>query len=134
MKPLVLHVGIDSSLSRFRLPRISHLCNLTSVTPEQAIFTIVDAQFSAVIICYSVPKRKAMTLTRFIQRVAPELPVILLRTGRERQPLVPATYYVMQAEESIALAVLIERLVEGQIHPHIHSQIKPERRRFAVAS
>ncbi|HEX6465989.1 MAG TPA: hypothetical protein VFZ99_01715, partial [Terriglobales bacterium] len=62
-----------------------------------------------------------------------ELPVILLRTGRERQPLVPATYYVMQAEENFALAALIERLVEGQIHP-LHAQIKPDRRRFAVAS
>ncbi len=131
MKPLVLHVGIDPSLSRTRLPRLLNLCNITSVTPEQAIFTIVDTQFAAAIICCSVPKRKAMTLVRFIERVAPELPVILLRTGRERQPLVPATYYVMQAEENVVLSALIERLGESNLIPF---PARPAHRKAVAAS
>ena len=112
MKPLILHIAFDKSAARNRLPRLFSQCNITSVTPEQAIFTVIDAQFEAVIICHSVPKRKAMTLVQFLRRVAPDVPIILLRTGRERQPLVPADHYVMQTEEHRALPNLIEHLTD----------------------
>ena len=69
MKPLILHIAFDKSAARNRLPRLFSQCNITSVTPEQAIFTVIDAQFEAVIICHSVPKRKAMTLVQFLRRV-----------------------------------------------------------------
>jgi hypothetical protein len=112
MKPLILHIAFDKSAARNRLPRLFSLCNITSVTPEQAIFTVIDAQFETVIICHSVPKRKAMTLVHFLRRVTPEVPIVLLRTGRERQPLVPADHYVMQTEEHFALPLLIEQLTD----------------------
>ena len=112
MKPLILHIAFDKSAAKNRLPRLFGQCNITSVSPEQAIFTVIDAQFDAVIICHSVPKRKAMTLVNFLRRVVPEVPIILLRTGRERQPLVTADYYVMQVEEARALPMLIEQLTE----------------------
>ena len=112
MKPLILHIAFDKSAARNRLPRLFSQCNITSATPEQAIFTVIDAQFEAVVICYSVPKRKAMTLVQFLRRVAPDVPIILLRTGRERQPLVPADYYVMQMEEHLLLPRLIEQLTD----------------------
>lgn len=112
MKPLILHIAFDKSAVRNRLPRLFSLCNITSVTPEQAIFTVIDAQFEAVIICHSVPKRKAMTFVHFLRRVTPHVPIVLLRTGRERQPLVPADHYVMQTEEHFALPLLIEQLTD----------------------
>lgn len=112
MKPLILHIAFDKSAAKNRVPRLFSQCNITSVTPEQAIFAIIDAQFDAVIICHSVPKRKAITLVNFLRRVAAEVPIILLRTGRERQPLVSADYYVMQAEEARALPRLIEQLTD----------------------
>jgi hypothetical protein len=112
MKPLILHIAFDKSAARNRLPRLFNQCNITSVTPEQAIFSVIEAQFEAVIICHSVPKRKAMTLVQFLRRVAAEVPVILVRTGRERQPLVPADYSVMQMEEHLLLPRLIEQLTD----------------------
>jgi len=112
MKPLVLHITFDKSAARNRLPRLFGQCNITSATPEQAIFSVIEAQFEAVIICHSVPKRKALTLVQFLRRVAPHVPVILLRTGRERQPLVPADHYVMQMEEHLLLPKLIEQLTD----------------------
>jgi hypothetical protein len=115
MKPLILHIAFDKSAARSRLPRLFSHCNITSVAPEQAIFNVIDAQFEAVIICHSVPKRKTLTLVQFLRRVAPEVPVILIRTGRERQPLVPADHYVMQFEEHIRLPHLIEQLTDHAV-------------------
>lgn len=112
MKPLILHIAFDKSAARNRIPRLFSLCNITSVTPEQAIFSVIDAQFETVIICHSVPKRKAMTLVHFLRRVTPSVPIVLLRTGRERQPLVPADHYVMQTEEHFALPLLVEQLTD----------------------
>jgi PHD/YefM family antitoxin component YafN of YafNO toxin-antitoxin module len=112
MKPLILHIAYDKSAARNRIPRLFSQCNITSVGPEQAIFTAIDAQFEAVIVCHSVPKRKALTLVQFLRRVAPQVPVIMVRTGRERQPLVPADYYVMQMEEHLLLPRLVEQLTD----------------------
>ena len=112
MKPLILHIAFDKSAARNRLPRLFSQCNITSVTPEQAIFAVIDAQFEAVILCHSVPKRKALTLAQFLRRVAPEVPVIMVRTGRERNPLVPADHYVMQFEEHVRLPYLIVQLTD----------------------
>ena len=112
MKPLILHIAYDKSSARNRIPRLFSQCNITCVTPEQAIFAAIDAQFDAVIICHSVPKRKALTLVQFLRRVAPQIPVIMVRTGRERQPLVPADYYIMQMEEHFLLPRLIEKVTD----------------------
>src|SRR5256885_187881 len=125
MKPLILHIAFDKSAAKNRLPHLFGQCNITSVTPEQAIFTVIDAQFEAAIICHSVPKRKALTFVSFVRRVAPELPIILLRTGRERQPLVPADYYVIQSEEGRTLPALLERLTNktGAVLPGLKAMV-----------
>ena len=125
MKPLILHIAFDKSATKNRLPRLFSQCNITSVGPEQAIFNLIDAQFEAVILCHSIPKRKALTLVQFLRRVAPEIPVVLIRTGRERHPLVPADHYVMQFEENVALPRLIEQLTD-------HSAIRFPRRLVPV--
>ncbi len=117
MKHLILHIGSDKTVLKNRIPKLLGLCNITSVTPEQAIFTIIDAQFAAAIVCHSVPKRKALTLVRFVRKVAPGLPIVLLRTGRERQPLVPADHYVLHADEPVALPQLLERMLGGVPEP-----------------
>jgi len=124
MKPLILHIAYDKSAARNRIPRLFSQCNITSVTPEQAIFALIDAQFEAMIICHSVPKRKALTLVQFLRRVASHVPVILVRTGRERQPLVPADYYIMQVEEHLLLPRLIEQVTDHSAM-HLPKKVVP---------
>ena len=135
MKPLVLHIAFDKSAARNRLPRLFSHCNITSVTPEQAIFTVIDAQFEAVIICHSVPKRKALTLVHFLRRVAAEVPVIVVRTGRERHPLIPADHYIMQFEEHVSLPRLVEQLTDhsGMQFPKKLVPVEPTPRHAAAA-
>lgn len=84
MKPLILYVTVDAARGKARAKMLATRYNVTMCGPEEGLFHLLSAQFAAVVLCSSIPKRKLMPLGDYLRRTVPETPVVYLRTGRER--------------------------------------------------
>ncbi len=109
MKKLVLHVVTNFRLGGQRVAALEPLCHVCLVTPEQATFQFLQAVYDAVVICHSVPARKLLPLVKFLTHVNPSLPLVLLRTGRERSSCF--AHHRVAADDPGALLATLERVL-----------------------
>jgi hypothetical protein len=123
MKKLVLHVATNFRLAEERGEMLQPLCNVSLATPEQATFQFLQARFDAVVICNSVPARKLLPLVKFLRTVKPALPLILLRTGRERA--VCYAHYRVPVDDQRALMIAVEMALEPAMAAKSNVSRKP---------
>lgn len=105
MKALVLVVSADPLQARRWTALLTSQFHVTNAAPEDAMFRMLEARFAAVVICHSVIRRKLLPLLAYLHRTAPAVPVVLLRTGRERQKIKAAEVVLADSESSLVEAV-----------------------------
>lgn len=105
MKPLILYVTADAVRGRTRATRLGTRYNVTISGPEEGLFHLLSARFTAVVLCSSIPKRKLLPLSEYLQRTLPETPVVYLRTGRERHTVAAGILVAEKDEKGLLRAI-----------------------------
>jgi hypothetical protein len=107
MKPLLLLVTSDPPLAQRRMQRLNGGYNITLSTPEEGMFRMLEVQYSLIVVCSSVARRKLQPFLNFVNKAFSHVPIILLRTGRERSAFHAGT--VVRDGDDAMLSALIER-------------------------